>query len=217
MLRFYSDICNLPTLFNADHDNTNFLYTVKGYTDEIAGRFNSIDTRKKIIDRMNYLNSMGCELVFDRVTAEQFHNNLIMIESKLPDILAEMLRVSYTRKIMPLSDLAFILEDEDVLNIGRANFYTQKIRNFLKDVALGMTPAVNCNGEEDANGGYVAVKNDGSVVCYFVYDRVGFMDYLMAHTVIERPSTSRHDYAKIWKTIDGEYKMKLNLQVRFTE
>lgn len=69
----------------------------------------------------------------------------------------------------------------------------------------------------DANGGYVAVKNDGSVVCYFVYDRVGFMDYLMAHTRLERPSTTRHEYAMIWKTIDGEYKMKLNLQVRFTD
>ena len=80
-----------------------------------------------------------------------------------------------------------------------------------------MTPKRRWNGEEDANGGYVAVKSDGTIVCYFIYDRVGFMDYLIAHTKMERPSTSRHDYAKIFKTSDGQYMMKLNLQVRFMQ
>ena len=64
---------------------------------------------------------------------------------------------------------------------------------------------------------YVAVKGDGTIVCYFIYDRVGFMDYLIAHTKMERPSTSRHDYAKIFKTHNGQYMMKLNLQVRFMQ
>ena len=103
------------------------------------------------------------------------------------------------------------------MGVNRSGFYTQKIRNFLKDVALGMTPKRRWNGEEDANGGYVAVKGDGTIVCYFIYDRVGFMDYLIAHTKMERPSTSRHDYAKIFKTSDGQYMMKLNLQVRFMQ
>ena len=93
----------------------------------------------------------------------------------------------------------------------------------LKDTALWKRSYVggyvypNLSGEEDANGGYVAVKGDGTIVCYFIYDRVGFMDYLIAHTKMERPSTSRHDYAKIFKTHNGQYMMKLNLQVRFMQ
>ena len=85
------------------------------------------------------------------------------------------------------------------------------------DAALGMTPKKTWNGEEDANGGYVAVKNDGTVVCYFVYDRVGFMDYLESHTKLERPSTKRHEYASVYKDADGNYKIKLNLQIRFVK
>lgn len=207
-----------PTLFNAEQDQTNFIYNVVGCTDEIMSAVNEInDRQKKIIKRINYLTNNGCELIYDKMASDSFYSNLIMIESRLPDILGEMLLISYTRNILSIADLVSIMENEDPLVIKRDYFYTQKIRNFLKDVALGMTPKKKWNGEEDANGGYVAVKSDGTVVCYFVYDRVGFMDYLQEHTRLERPSTTRHDYAKIWKTADGEYKMKLNLQVRFTE
>ena len=206
-----------PTLFNAEKDQTNFVYDVTGCTDEIMSVVNEIDGSKKIINRLDRLSKEGCGLVYEKMASDSFYDNLIMIESKLPEILAEMIRISYVGNILPIEKLVSIMENEDPLKIGRSGFYTQKIRNFLKDVALGMTPKKKWNGEEDANGGYVAVKNDGTVVCYFVYDRVGFMDYLLMHTRLERPSTSRHDYAKIWKTIDGEYKMKLNLQVRFTE
>lgn len=207
-----------PTLFNAEKDLTNFVYDVTGCTDSVMTAVNGInDKQKKIIKRMARLTDAGCDLRYEKMASSSFYDNLIMIESRLPEILGEMMRISFLRNILNVSELVTVMENEDPLGIGRKGFYTQKIRNFLKDVALGMTPKKKWNGEEDANGGYVAVKNDGSVVCYFVYDRVGFMDYLLAHTRLERPSTTRHEYAMIWKTIDGEYKMKLNLQVRFTD
>ena len=212
-----SYIGSSPTLFNAEKDCTNFLYKVVGCTDEIMEAVNAIDDGKKIINRMKCLSDKGCELVFERMCSDSFYDNLIMIESKLPEILGEMIRISFVHNIMPISKLAEMMESEDHLGVNRSGFYTQKIRNFLKDVALGMTPKRRWNGEEDANGGYVAVKGDGTIVCYFIYDRVGFMDYLIAHTKMERPSTSRHDYAKIFKTHNGQYMMKLNLQVRFMQ
>ena len=80
--------------------------------------------------------------------------------------------------------------------------------------ALGMTPGRRWEGEEDANGGYIVVKNDGSVVCYHIYNRTEFEQYLYDYTFFERASGSRHNYMTVYKEED-QYKIKLNLQVRF--
>lgn len=79
-----------------------------------------------------------------------------------------------------------------------------------------MTPEKSWVGEEDANGGYITVKRDGSVVCYHIYDRQNFHQYLYDYTYFEKGSSSRHEYMQIYKSND-EYYVNLNLQVRFLE
>ena len=67
---------------------------------------------------------------------------------------------------------------------------------------------------EEANGGYIAVKSDGEVLAYFLYDRTKFEQYLLDNTHFEKGSTSKHNFASVYKEND-KYYINLNLQIRF--
>lgn len=92
--------------------------------------------------------------------------------------------------------------------------YEYKFKKFLCAAALGMTPERHWEGEEDANGGYIVVKQDGSVVCYHIYNRTDFEQYLYDYTCFDSPSTTRYEYAQVYNE-NNVYKIKFNLQVRF--
>lgn len=70
------------------------------------------------------------------------------------------------------------------------------------------------NGIEEANGGYVVVKNDGEILAYHIYNRDIFENFLLNNTKFERGSTSKHNYCKVYKENDN-YFIRLNLAIRF--
>ena len=78
-----------------------------------------------------------------------------------------------------------------------------------------MKPASVWDGTEDANGGYIIVKEDGEVLCYHIYNRNDFENYLFNNTVLDTPSTTRYEFANIMIDEKGQYFVKLNLQIRF--
>ncbi len=77
-----------------------------------------------------------------------------------------------------------------------------------------MKPASIWRGEYEATGGYLIVKEGGDVVCYHIYDRNQFENYLFHNTRFETPSTDRHLFGNIYQK-NGEFFIKLNLQIRF--
>ena len=93
-------------------------------------------------------------------------------------------------------------------------FYTYKIKRFLTDIALGMMPSKVWTGELDATGGYLVVKENGDVLCYHIYNRNEFEDYLFESTKLETASSSRHEFGKIYEK-EGKLYFNLNLQIRF--
>ncbi len=100
----------------------------------------------------------------------------------------------------------------------------------LYDYALGMTPEVVWKGEYNANGGIIIVKDNSDVICYHIYDKNLFQEYLVNHTKFEQPSTgedeknpgnARNDtggkkyfYGWLYEH-GGKLFIKLNLQIRF--
>ena len=61
-----SDLGNPPTLLNAGK-STNFIYAVNGLTKESAEKINGIDTRQKIIDRMNSICADGGYIIVKKM------------------------------------------------------------------------------------------------------------------------------------------------------
>jgi type II restriction enzyme len=116
-----------------------------------------------------------------------------------------------------LVDLLAFINEKNPLRINLAKghpFYTYKIKAFLTDSALGMTPAAIWKGNYDATGGIIIVKENGEVVCYHIYNRTEFQEYLVAQTMLETASSERYGFGKIYQN-EGSLEIKLNLQVRF--
>lgn len=74
----------------------------------------------------------------------------------------------------------------------------------------------NGSSSNDIQGGYIVVKNDGDVVCYYLDDHSKFEEYLYRRTCFETGSAKRHHFAEIYHEGDGLY-FKLNVAIRMKE
>lgn len=209
------------TLLNAS-GHTNFIYDIicpqNILTNKEIAYINSINSKNsKIRDRIKYMFGKGCDLRFQRIDSQQFSNNLTIIDSALPLMLSEMLIYFYSGMATGIADLTSILTRNNPLNFDLSQgqpFYEYKIKNFLTDIALGMTPSKSWNGIYDATGGYIVVKENGEVLCYHIYNRNEFQDYLFKNTKLETPSSGRHGFGFVYLD-NGFARINLNLQIRF--
>ena len=208
-----SEIGNAPTLLNAGL-TTNFIYKVTGISSAQANEINAIDTRTKIKDKMSKIAEYGGNIGYCGMNHDGFKRNLIMVDSSMPEIIGNMLLYFYTEDVEECDKLVDMLGDRDPLGYGDAMMYTYKFKKFLCSCALGMKPAKPWDGLDEANGGYIIVKADGEILAYHIYNRNFFEQYLLDNTILERASTSRHDYMSLYEE-NGEMFIKLNLQIRF--
>lgn len=203
------------TLLNAGK-TTNFTFKITGpINDSIMNNFNN--SNGKIRDSFSSLLNLGCDLIFLDVDNSTFKNNLLLIDSDLPKISALMLKEYYIYGKGNINEVLKELENKNELkyNMNESHpFYRYKFKKFITESALGMLPSRPWTGKADATGGYIIVREDGEVLCYHLYNRNEFEDYLINNTKFDTPSTSRHEFAKIYKE-NGDYFIKLNMQIRF--
>jgi hypothetical protein len=205
------------TLFNAGN-TTNFIYEIIGNGNFSINEINLIETSPKISNRILKLKELGFKLKFNSIQSKTLQLNLQLIDSDLPQILAELLLQKYSSSgVSGLStDLKQLTKNNPLefdLSQGHP-FYEYKIKNFLTDSALGMTPATKWTGKYDATGGIIIVKEDGELVCYHIYNRNEFQDYLLNNTKFEQASTTRYNFGEIFEENHKKF-IKLNLQIRF--
>ncbi|MCP1660935.1 HpaII family restriction endonuclease [Neisseria perflava] len=215
-----SELGSKATLLNAS-GATNFIYEIKNCDNTIVHHVNSLYNTKGSKDiraRMATLTQAGCQLEFQSVSSTIFSNNLILIDSKLPEILAEMLCQYYSGTAVQTEDLAAEVCSKNPNGYDYSNehrFYSYKIKRLLCEAALGMRPAEIWHGKYDASGGYLVVRKDGEIVCYHLYSHNQFEDYLFLNTKFDTPSSSRHGFGNVYEQ-DGKFFFKLNLQIRFS-
>ena len=208
-----SEIGNAPTLINAT-GATNFIYEVVGLSEEQMTEINLIESRTKIKDRMDRIFNEAESVKFVKVSSDVFSNNLMLIDSRLPEIIASSLICHFKDGYTKCSEVVDKLEAMNPLGYPNEGFYRYKYKEFLCCAALGMTPATSWDGRDEANGGYIIVTFDGKVLAYHIYNRDFFKEYLLKKTKYERASTTRHGYASLYKE-NGRTYLKLNLQIRF--
>ncbi|MBM6678162.1 HpaII family restriction endonuclease [Faecalicoccus pleomorphus] len=208
-----SYIGGAPTLLNAS-GATNFVYEIIGLNDTYIDVINSITTRTKIMDRISAISDNGGTMRYCRAANDVFSGNLMMIDSRMEEMLAELLLYSYFYNILDCKNIIEYLEIINPLHYPRKGLYTHKFKQFLCAKALGMEPGTVWSGDDNANGGYIVAKSDGEVLAYHLYNRDKFKQYLLENTKLERGSTSKHNYASIYKE-NGKMYINLNLQIRF--
>ncbi|MCD8387036.1 MAG: HpaII family restriction endonuclease [Bacteroidales bacterium] len=228
------------SLFNAGK-GTNFIYEVtfpEGVDincDEFNSRTYNAKKQKggKIGYRIREIYNLGGKIDFSSVQSDCLYNNLKMIDGDLPEILAYLILLKTMQGIGDLAKGTALLTERNPLhyNIGtHPHIYEFKIKKFLQDVAQGMTPEKAWNGNYDSTGGQIVVKDNGSIVCYHIYELNSFREYLFRNTRFDRPSTSEDEnnpgnfrkgkneksfhYGILYK--EGEkYFIKINLQIRY--
>ncbi len=213
-----SQLGGASTLLNAGK-TTNFIYKITNadLSKEQIEQINTISTRSKVKDRLVEVKKNGGIIEFDRIEREIFNNNLVLIDSLLPQLMGELLLDFYTSKRSSIKDLTDFIEKANPLRYNVSNqhkFYEYKIKKLMTESALGMMPSKVWSGTYNATGGYLIVKEDGAILSYHIYNKNEFEDYLFNNTKLETPSTSKYDFAKIYED-GGEHFIKLNLQIRF--
>ena len=213
-----SQLGSPSTLLNAGK-TTNFIFKISNLKliESDIENINSIDSRSKIMDRINSILQLDGQFAFINTEKQIFSNNLILIDSKLPEILSQIVYEFYSSNKSRILDLVDNIDSKNPLNFDLSNehkFYEYKIKRFLTDIALGMMPSKVWTGQYDATGGYLIVKENGDVLCYHIYNRNEFENYLFNNTKLDTASSSRHGFGTIYED-DGELFFKLNLQIRF--
>ena len=140
----------------------------------------------------------------------------------MPAIVAEMLRYYYY--VGENAQLHSPLEKalQHVVSVNPAHYdftdvegvYRRKVSSMLYDMFSGMRFGKPWSGRSSVNGGFIAVKSDGSVVAYHSCLADEFKDYLLSHIRFESPDNGRHRSMSIIES-EGRYYIKLALQCRF--
>lgn len=212
-----SQLGSASTLLNAG-TTTNVTYKIvdTDLTDEDIVEINTI---KEHLSRIQAIFEKGGTLVYSYIEHPTFKNNLLFLDSCMPQFVAECLLIDNLPKSASsikecVSEVAkhnpFGFNGNDV-----EAFYAHKMKVLLLDAALGMTPAKEWTGKYDANGGYLVIRKDGEIVCYHFYNRNDVEDYLYNNTRFERASRSRYNFGTLYREKDGAVYLKLNVQIRF--
>lgn len=212
-----SQLGSASTLLNASTP-TNITYKVVGchLSDDELNEINSI---KGHLPKMQAILDKGCRLEYKDIEHDIFRNNLLFLDTCMPQFIAECLLYNSLHKknssIKEIVEKVAVINPLDFNGANVLSFYEHKMKVLLLDAALGMTPAAEWNGHYDANGGYLVVRKDGEIVCYHFYNRNDVEDYLYNNTRFERAGRERHKFGKLYRSKDGEVCIKLNLQIRF--
>ncbi|MCF7530441.1 HpaII family restriction endonuclease [Neisseria lisongii] len=210
-----SELGSKATLFNASRA-TNFTFEIPNWNNEFTDLVNNINDKNKVQKRLANIRKRGFDLKFSHVDNSIFRNNLMLIDSKMSEILVEMINAYYSGKASSVSELTqtvCAINPNGYDKQHKHQFYTYKIKRFLNDSALGMRAAEVWQGKYDATGGYLVVKDDGEIICYHIYSRNEFEDYLFFNTKFDTPSTSKHNFARVYEE-DGKFFFKLNFQIK---
>ncbi len=108
------------------------------------------------------MRAKGFKIKFQNVQSSNLKLNLQLMDSNLPQILAELLLLKYaTPGLALLAPTLAQLTKNNPLHFDLSQghpFYEYKVKNFMTDSALGMTPSTMWTGQYNATGGIIIVK-----------------------------------------------------------
>lgn len=220
-----SEIGNPPTLLNAT-DLTNFKYRLSdNLPDEKVAQINSMVDKRGHADikgRVRAILDQQVSLEFSTINPNAkgeyvFLENLMLVDSMLPQIVSDLLVLSYSEDTRVLSALTDKLSEINPIGFPmktNKKQYEAKVRRFVTDIALGMVPSAPWEAAHQAYG-MLVVNTKGEIDCYHIIYRKSLEDYLYENLKFETPSASRYGFGKIETGPDGCQYFTLNIQLRF--
>ncbi len=201
-----------PTLLNAS-GNTNFIFEICGFDKKNIDCVNNINTKNKITDRISKIHNLGGKFKFSKIEKETMSYNLLMVDSLLPSLIAEMLLEFFINRTSQIKNTLENIANQNIFDFDLLSL-TVKVKRFLLSVLLGFFAGERWDGKLISKG-IIVVKEDGEQVAYHIIDVNTLEEYLFEHIKFDTPSTTRHRYGSLIIENDGKIYFKLNLQLRF--
>ena len=204
-----SQLGGASTLLNAS-GATNFIFRLSPGDSSQRGSYPAFEPGA-VKTNVKSLLEADWKLEFQSVSSPNFQHNLELVDSRMPEYVAEVLLAAYAGKKSKFSE---VVEEVFPQSDKRSEQKIFKIKQFLGAVAMGMRPSDSWDGDVTKFKGLIVVKTDGEIVFYYLYNQPSFQDFLFENVKFEVPSTSRHKFGDIY-TEGGADFLKLNLQIRF--
>ena len=191
---------------------TNIVYRVDGISKEQAIKINSIETVDKIQKRMVKIRECGGTLSYFNIESKIFRNNLIMVDSKMPEILGCMLLDSYSENVNDCRTLVDMTCEKNPIGYSDTSIYQYKVKQFLFSCAAGLTSTTYWDGLYRTDIGFDIVNADGERIAYNIYNRSIFEQYLFNNAFFQQSCMDECDCMKVYYE-EGEMYIKLNVQI----
>lgn len=191
---------------------TNIVYRVDGISKEQAVKINSIETVDKIQKRMVKIRECGGTLSYFNIESKIFRNNLIMVDSKMPEILGCMLLDSYSENVNDCRTLVDMTCEKNPIGYSDISIYQYKVKQFLFSCAAGLTSTTYWDGLYRTDIGFDIVNADGERIAYNIYNRSIFEQYLFNNAFFQQSCMDECDCMKVYYE-EGEMYIKLNVQI----
>lgn len=204
-----SFIAGSPTLVNASKA-TNFTYNIQ--IDSIVEKYKNLKAKTLL----RALDNDAVKIIFEKMDSSTYQNNLMRIDLKMPEILAEFLNIYYSSKMKTVREITAKLQEINPLNLVDISLYKSKITDYLFYSSVGMFPNKGWQGIQDIDGGCLIVEDSGEVKSFYIFRKtflIFFREYLFNKCFLDTPSTTRHGFARLYEE-NRKVKLKLNLQVR---
>lgn len=195
------------TLLNADNF-TRFRYRLEKPLPEYEiKRINGLSSERSIHDRFNEIRK-STEIVFEKVCEQVFHDNLTMIDTRMPELLGQYLIVKYSHEENSLKKLTESISKQNPIEFNSKSsspFYEFKLKQFLGALAFGMVPQTPWLGKYNAGRGFLVIKENGDILSYCVNNQDLLEKYLYERTFFEESLSNRHDFGILKSDSKGLY------------
>jgi hypothetical protein len=183
---------------------------------------------KSIVDEVNSITGKGWlkkrgAMICERASLKgisipnvNFSSNLSLIDEKMPEFYGQLLLASMLRGNL-MTDCLDHCVKFNVLGWEHPNprrLYDYKLKLFLAEIAMGMTPGHEWSGSDRMYGGFLFLSQSLEIMAISMNDRQEFENYLLNNTAFDTPSTSRHPQGEAI-LIDDHIRFVLNRQIRF--
>ena len=206
-----SQMGSASTLLNAS-GATNFTFKiVSDSPKQKLGELNFED--KSVVAIIDQLSLHGYRLQFHALESDKFRRNLTLIDTQMVENVSKLLLEFYSSKSTKLSEIAkVVFPDHD--DSSQQKIF--KIKQMLGAIAMGMRPGNAWDGDVTKFKGLILVTKNCDVGIYYLDNLSDFQEFLFESVKFEQPSRSKHKYGSLYE-VDGDFFIKLNLQIRFLE
>ncbi len=203
-----SQLSAKSTLLNATAA-TNFKYEIVPRGKNVSGPIPRFGMSLK--PDMQELAARGYKLKFVKILNETHQNNMKLVDSNLPEYMANLLFETTQHSNNHFSNIAELVYPP--ASTGNKPILL-KLKQYLGYVMLGMTPTTPWSGQPNDFGGLILVKQSGDVLFYYLYNMADFQNFLYSNLKFEYGSRSRHNFGTPYQE-GGKTYINLNLQLRF--